>query len=295
MASDLRAWAPGAGPAQPTGSRPTPLSGPPLDLTDLSSPLTETCSAFALSLREGDLDAAERLFGFLVDQMPDLRSVLSDVLLPLARRESTTAEWPLFADSCAALLTRLRRDAAPRRHDRVLLCGRAGGLPTLALHAMGLLLDDSQVPSTVHLDADLAPLRRARHIPVAAVAVDGDESLLQAAPLARSLQESGTSVVVVTAGGTVDRDLVGALGIAALAGTIGEAADLLLLLRGPLTLAEAHALRLAADGYTNVRIAHELGISVSAVKSRLESAFLRLHAADRTHAVAIALRQHWIR
>jgi DNA-binding NarL/FixJ family response regulator len=53
-------------------------------------------------------------------------------------------------------------------------------------------------------------------------------------------------------------------------------------------------LRLAADGYTNVRIAHELDISVSAVKARLESGYAKLGAGDRTHAVAIALRQRWI-
>jgi DNA-binding NarL/FixJ family response regulator len=52
---------------------------------------------------------------------------------------------------------------------------------------------------------------------------------------------------------------------------------------------------LAADGYTNARMAHELDVSVSAVKARLESSFVKLNAADRTHAVSIALRQHWIR
>jgi DNA-binding CsgD family transcriptional regulator len=61
-----------------------------------------------------------------------------------------------------------------------------------------------------------------------------------------------------------------------------------------MTAAEAEVLKLAADGYTNMRIAHELGISISAVKARLEGAFVRLGAADRAHAVAIALRQRWI-
>jgi DNA-binding NarL/FixJ family response regulator len=51
---------------------------------------------------------------------------------------------------------------------------------------------------------------------------------------------------------------------------------------------------LASDGYTNVRIAHELDVSLSAVKARLEASYAKLRAADRTHAVAIALRQHWI-
>jgi DNA-binding NarL/FixJ family response regulator len=76
---------------------------------------------------------------------------------------------------------------------------------------------------------------------------------------------------------------------------LGEAVDAVLQLRGPLTPAEVTVLRLAADGYTNVRIAHELGISVSAVKARLEGSYSKLNAADRAHAVAIALRQRWMR
>jgi two-component system NarL family response regulator len=76
---------------------------------------------------------------------------------------------------------------------------------------------------------------------------------------------------------------------------MGEAVDALLQLRGPLTPAEVTVLRLAADGYTNVRIARELGLSVSAVKARLEGSYSKLGAADRTHAVAIALRHRWIR
>jgi DNA-binding NarL/FixJ family response regulator len=76
---------------------------------------------------------------------------------------------------------------------------------------------------------------------------------------------------------------------------MGEAVDALLQLRGPLTPAEVTVLRLAADGYTNVRIARELGLSVSAVKARLEGSYSKLNAADRTHAVAIALRRRWIR
>jgi DNA-binding CsgD family transcriptional regulator len=83
-------------------------------------------------------------------------------------------------------------------------------------------------------------------------------------------------------------------GAAACAATAGQLTELLKVLRGPLTVAEATALKLAADGCTNVRIAHELGISVSGVKARLESSFLKLNAADRTHAVALALRNDWI-
>jgi len=96
---------------------------------------------------------------------------------------------------------------------------------------------------------------------------------------------------------TTDRDVDGpaVTGIGTRVGSLGEAVDALLQLRGPLTAAETAVLRLAADGYTNVRIARELGVSVSAIKSRLEGSYSKLRAQDRTHAVSIALRRRWIR
>jgi DNA-binding NarL/FixJ family response regulator len=113
--------------------------------------------------------------------------------------------------------------------------------------------------------------------------------------LVESLRRAGMPVVAVVGRPAPVAAPTRELGVTAVTGEVGVAADLLLLVRGPLTIAEAQVLRLAADGYTNNRIAHELGISVSAVKARLESAFLRLGAADRAHAVAIALRERWIR
>ena len=76
-----------------------------LDLSDASSVLAETCSALALSLREGDLDAAERLFAFIVDQMADRRSAVTGVL----------AGMLLGADGCT-LLTRSEATGAAA-HD----------------------------------------------------------------------------------------------------------------------------------------------------------------------------------
>jgi DNA-binding NarL/FixJ family response regulator len=112
--------------------------------------------------------------------------------------------------------------------------------------------------------------------------------------LIRALRAVGTSVVVLSEAARAQTGIAHTVGASAATDRIGEAADLMMLARGPLTAAEAEVLRLAADGYTNCRIAHELGISVSAVKARMESAFLRAGAVDRAHAVAIALRQRWI-
>jgi DNA-binding NarL/FixJ family response regulator len=107
--------------------------------------------------------------------------------------------------------------------------------------------------------------------------------------LALALRPLRTVVFAPTAGATCD------VVVDERVATLGEVVDALLRLRGPLTAAEVAALRLAADGYTNVRIARELGVSVSAIKARLEGGYSKLHAQDRTHAVAIALRQRWIR
>jgi DNA-binding NarL/FixJ family response regulator len=280
-------------------SRPT-LS---IDLTlaDLSSPVVETCSALSLSLHEGDVDAAERLFGFVVDQMPDQRSALTDVLAPLitdqARLSAALGGRAVFVESCSRLLSRLRRPAATQERSGVLLHSPEIGVPSLRLQLLALLLDEVQVPVWLLLGTDEQAVRdrsTSRRLAAACLAADDPDVLRRKQPLIRSMRALGTSVVLMSDDVRTETDLAHEIGASAATGRLGEAADLLLLARGPMTAAEAEVLRLAADGYTNTRIAHELGISVSAVKARLECAFVRLGAADRAHAVAIALRQRWI-
>jgi DNA-binding NarL/FixJ family response regulator len=108
------------------------------------------------------------------------------------------------------------------------------------------------------------------------------------------LRRSGVPVVAVHRSLGADPASVRALGASAAAWHPADVTQTLLRLRGPLSPAEATVLRLASEGYTNTRIARELKVSVSAVQSRLESCFAKLGAADRAHAVAIALRQRWI-
>jgi two-component system response regulator DegU len=62
-----------------------------------------------------------------------------------------------------------------------------------------------------------------------------------------------------------------------------------------LTPREIEALRLAADGLSNLEIAHRTGQSVETVKLRLRRSFHKLGAADRVNAVALALRRNLIR
>jgi DNA-binding NarL/FixJ family response regulator len=58
-----------------------------------------------------------------------------------------------------------------------------------------------------------------------------------------------------------------------------------------LTNREMEVLRNAADGNSNRLIAQNLGISEDTVKSHMASVLAKLHAKDRTHALAIAIKR----
>jgi DNA-binding NarL/FixJ family response regulator len=57
-----------------------------------------------------------------------------------------------------------------------------------------------------------------------------------------------------------------------------------------LTARESDVLELAAAGNSNKQIAARLSLSEETVKSYMKAIFARLGAMDRTHAVAIAVR-----
>ena len=61
-------------------------------------------------------------------------------------------------------------------------------------------------------------------------------------------------------------------------------------LRQPdLTTREVEVLKLIARGYSNKRIAGEIGVSASTVKNHIASLMTKLGADDRAHAVTLAL------
>jgi two-component system, NarL family, response regulator len=64
-----------------------------------------------------------------------------------------------------------------------------------------------------------------------------------------------------------------------------------LLRKDTLTSRELSVLRLVAAGKTNRQIGTELFLSAETVKAHLENIFRKLEASDRTHAVAVAMRQ----
>jgi DNA-binding NarL/FixJ family response regulator len=61
-----------------------------------------------------------------------------------------------------------------------------------------------------------------------------------------------------------------------------------------LTARELEVLKLVAEGLGNEEIAQRTQQSIETVKLRIRRAFQKLGAQDRTHAVALAMRQHLI-
>jgi DNA-binding NarL/FixJ family response regulator len=64
--------------------------------------------------------------------------------------------------------------------------------------------------------------------------------------------------------------------------------------RRSLTQRELQILEALAEGQPNKTIAHQLSLSEETIKSHLRSMYEKLGAADRAHAVSIALRQRLI-
>ena len=63
---------------------------------------------------------------------------------------------------------------------------------------------------------------------------------------------------------------------------------------GPLTYRETQILNYIADGNTNKQIAYILRISEQTIKNHVSAILCKLHANDRAHAVALAMRDGWL-
>ncbi len=63
---------------------------------------------------------------------------------------------------------------------------------------------------------------------------------------------------------------------------------------GPITYRETQILNYIADGNTNKQIAYILRISEQTIKNHVSAILRKLHANDRAHAVALAMRDGWL-
>jgi len=62
----------------------------------------------------------------------------------------------------------------------------------------------------------------------------------------------------------------------------------------PLSPRETEILKYIAEGNSNKRIAHALGIGEQTIKNHITSIMRKLNANDRTHAVVLAMRKGWL-
>ena len=63
---------------------------------------------------------------------------------------------------------------------------------------------------------------------------------------------------------------------------------------GPITYRETQILNYVARGTTNKQIAYILRISEQTIKNHVSAILRKLHANDRAHAVALAMRDGWL-
>ncbi len=63
---------------------------------------------------------------------------------------------------------------------------------------------------------------------------------------------------------------------------------------GPITYRETQILNYVANGHTNKQIAYILRISEQTIKNHISAILRKLHANDRAHAVALAMRGGWL-
>ena len=63
---------------------------------------------------------------------------------------------------------------------------------------------------------------------------------------------------------------------------------------GPITYRETQILTYIANGHTNKQIAYILRISEQTIKNHVSAILRKLHANDRAHAVALAMRDGWL-
>lgn len=62
----------------------------------------------------------------------------------------------------------------------------------------------------------------------------------------------------------------------------------------PLTHREIQILSYIANGHTNKKVANILGISEQTIKNHVSAILRKLNANDRAHAVAMAIKNHWV-
>jgi len=190
--------------------------------------------------------------------------------------------------------------------------------PLVRLGVREALAGDFEIQESASRDEALALLRDVGGVDVAILelrrgVVDGDSEALYGERAIRALHRTAPATGIVAHGERPERHLASAAlqagasaYVARTAGTAEMAKAAWAALdqgrfvdpavppsgsRGKLTRRQREILQLLADGGSTAAAARELGLSEETVKTHTKNMLARLGAKNRTHAVAIALRE----
>lgn len=188
----------------------------------------------------------------------------------------------LFRNGVAALL---------QQQENMKLVAEAGdGREAVGLymsHAPDITLMDLQMPGMGGLDAIAAIRLHDPRAKIIALTTYRSDVLLTRALQAGAAAYLLKSTLVEEMFATIERVHAGAPSAQPDAGPMLSAE----IAAGRLTRREIDVLALAAEGNSNKGIARKLGIGEDTVKGYMSALFCKLGASDRTHAVALALKQ----
>jgi two-component system, NarL family, response regulator len=194
------------------------------------------------------------------------------------------------------------------------------GHPLVRLGVRGVLEDGFEVHESASREEALDLVRDIGHFDVAIVDMsrlpDGAAPSLSGAEAIRAMRKSSPALGIVAHGELPERHLASAAiqaGASAYVARTAAAAELRRAVdaasaqesfvdsavppkgsRGKLTRRQRELLQLLANGESTTVAARRLGLSEETVKTHTKNALARLGARNRTHAVAIALRESLI-
>jgi DNA-binding NarL/FixJ family response regulator len=194
------------------------------------------------------------------------------------------------------------------------------GHPLVRLGVRGVLEDGFEVHESASREEALDLVRDIGHFDVAIVDMsrlpDGVAPSLSGAEAIRAMRKSSPALGIVAHGELPERHLANAAiqaGASAYVARTADAAELRRAVdaasaqesfvdsavppkgsRGKLTRRQRELLQLLANGESTTVAARRLGLSEETVKTHTKNVLARLAARNRTHAVAIALRESLI-
>jgi DNA-binding NarL/FixJ family response regulator len=194
------------------------------------------------------------------------------------------------------------------------------GHPLVRLGVRGVLEDGFEIHESASREEALDLVRDIGHFDVAIVDMsrlpDGAAPSLSGAEAIRAMRKSSPALGIVAHGELPERHLASAAiqaGASAYVARTADAAELRRAVdaasaqesfvdsavppkgsRGKLTRRQRELLQLLANGESTTVAARRLGLSEETVKTHTKNVLARLAARNRTHAVAIALRESLI-